>query len=91
MMWRLIMSCLEVFLLGLDLRLIVYSCKQRHADAVLAEVSYLMFVFYVAWVDFLNRHSSVVTPGVMLKVAASVIGIAGLIGIARHMSQGLAS
>lgn len=82
--WRILIVGLEFVLIGLDLRLIVFSLGKRHYGAVLAEVSYGMFVFYAAWT---HGHSLGygVTFGLIFSAIAAVIGIAGLSGIVRKL------
>lgn len=86
MIVRFALAALETFLIGLDLRLIVFSYRLRHWDAVAAEASYIMFVGYAIWVDAINRHVGL-TWGLGIRFVASVIGIAGLIGIVKHLNN----
>ena len=78
--WRILIVGFEFALIGLDLRLIVFSLGRKHYDALLAEVSYGMFVFYAAWTHG-QSLSYGVTFTLIFSAIAAIIGIVGLSGI----------
>lgn len=79
---RIVIILMEIFLMGLNARLIFCSFTKSHWDAVLAEISYGLFIFYAVWRHGTNLEAGI-TLSLILSAIAGVIGIAGLIGIVR--------
>lgn len=84
--FRIGMVCGELFLVGLNIKLMVFSFGKQHYDALFAEISYAMFVLYAVWVHA-HRLDENPTWGSGLIILASALGIIGLLGICKQLME----